>query len=228
MEILRAENLIKTYAKSGGRRVTALDGVSVTVERGEFISIVGPSGSGKSTLIHILGSIDRPDSGKVFLNGDRDIFALHKRELAVLRRRHFGIIFQFNNLLPILSVRDNIFLPADLDSSPVDEAYANELIETLGLKNCLEDSPATLSGGQQKRVSIGKALINMPDVVLADEPTSNLDYASKQDILNLLKYFNRQYDQTILLITHDMNIALQADRMLTVENGRIRYDDRIR
>lgn len=226
MKILRAEHLVKVY-HSGARTIRALDDVSFDVQSGEFISVIGSSGSGKSTLIHILGSVDRPSSGKVFLNG-QSVFEQSNETLAVFRRREIGIIYQFNNLLPTLTVEENIKLPALLDSRVLDEAYYRELIDVLGLWGCEQNLPAELSGGQQERVSIGRALINNPAVVLADEPTGNLDSRNKQEIMNLLRMCNRRYEQTILLITHDEDVALQTDRILTLEHGRLTDDQVIR
>lgn len=226
MEILRAEHLVKTYDR-GENMIRALDDVSFSIESGEFVSVVGSSGSGKSTLIHILGSVTRPDSGKVFVNG-QDVFAQSSEKLAIFRRRHVGIVYQFNNLLPRLSVKENIQLPVLLDDRRPDEAYYRELIEMLGLQGRENDLPNMLSGGQKQRVSIGRTLISTPAIVLADEPTGNLDTRNSQAIINLFKQSNKKYKQTILLITHDREIALQTDRMLTLEDGKIIRDDRIR
>lgn len=226
MEILRAEHLVKTYGK-GENAVHALNDVSLSVQSGEFVAVVGSSGSGKSTLIHILGSVDRPDSGKVYLNGE-DVFAQSNEKLAIFRRRRVGIIYQFYNLLSRLTVEENILLPALLDEQNIDRAYFNEMIELLGLKGRERDLPRQLSGGQQQRVAIGRTLINNPDVVLADEPTGNLDVRNTQEIMELFKLSNKKYEQTIILITHDENIALQADRIIAIEDGRIIQDKRIR
>ena len=226
MEILRAEHLVKTYGK-GENAVHALNDVSLSVQSGEFVAVVGSSGSGKSTLIHILGSVDRPDSGKVYLNGE-DVFAQSNEKLAIFRRRRVGIIYQFYNLLSRLTVEENILLPALLDEQKIDRAYFNEMIELLGLKGRERDLPRQLSGGQQQRVAIGRTLINNPDVVLADEPTGNLDVRNTQEIMELFKLSNKKYEQTIILITHDENIALQADRIIAIEDGRIVQDKRIR
>ena len=225
MEILQAEHLVKTYGK-GENAVRALDDVSFSVESGEFVSVVGSSGSGKSTLIHILGSVVRPDSGKVFVNG-QDVFAQSNEKLAVFRRRHVGIVYQFNNLLPRLTVKENILLPVLLDGGQVDEEYYNELIERLGLRGRENDLPGMLSGGQKQRVSIGRTLINTPAIVLADEPTGNLDTHNSQEILNLFKQMNRNNKQTILLITHDRDIAVQTDRMLSIEDGKLIHDKHV-
>jgi putative ABC transport system ATP-binding protein len=226
MELLRIEHLTKIYGK-GDNEVRALDDVSFSVEKGQFLAIVGPSGSGKSTLLHILGGVDRPDSGKVFLNG-RDVFAQKEDQLAIFRRRQVGLIYQFYNLIPVLNVRDNLTLPVLLDGRKVDEAHLQELIRTLGLEEREQHLPNQLSGGQQQRVSIGRALMNSPAVVLADEPTGNLDSRNSQEIMELLKLSNRHYGQTLIVITHDESIALQADRILTLEDGRIIRDEVIR
>ncbi|MBQ2445362.1 MAG: ABC transporter ATP-binding protein [Oscillospiraceae bacterium] len=226
MELLRIEHLTKIYGK-GDNEVRALDDVSFSVEKGQFLAIVGPSGSGKSTLLHILGGVDRPDSGKVFLNG-RDVFAQKEDQLAIFRRRQVGLIYQFYNLIPVLNVRDNLTLPVLLDGRKVDEAHLQELIRTLGLEEREQHLPNQLSGGQQQRVSIGRALMNSPAVVLADEPTGNLDSRNSQEIMELLKLSNRRYGQTLIVITHDESIALQADRILTLEDGRIIRDEVIR
>ena len=226
MELLRIEHLTKIYGK-GDNEVRALDDVSFSVEKGQFLAIVGPSGSGKSTLLHILGGVDRPDSGKVFLNG-RDVFAQKEDQLAIFRRRQVGLIYQFYNLIPVLNVRDNLTLPVLLDGKKVDEAHLQELIRTLGLEEREQHLPNQLSGGQQQRVSIGRALMNSPAVVLADEPTGNLDSRNSQEIMELLKLSNRRYGQTLIVITHDESIALQADRILTLEDGRIIRDEVIR
>ena len=226
MEILRAEHLVKTYGK-GETAIRALDDVSFTVESGEFIAVVGSSGSGKSTLIHILGSVDTPDSGKVFMNG-QDVFAQSKEKLAIFRRRQVGIIYQFYNLLSRLTVEENILLPALLDGREIDREYFNEMLELLGLQGRERDLPRQLSGGQQQRVAIGRTLITSPAVVLADEPTGNLDNKNTQEIMELFKLSNKKYNQTIILITHDEHIALQADRILAIEDGRIVNDEKIR
>ena len=222
MEILRAEHLVKTYGK-GETEIRALDDVSFSVQSGEFVAVVGSSGSGKSTLIHILGSVDTPDSGKVYMNG-QDVFAQSKDKLAIFRRRHVGIIYQFYNLLSRLTVEENILLPALLDGKEIDRAYYNELLELLGLKGREHDLPQQLSGGQQQRVAIGRTLITNPAVVLADEPTGNLDNRNTQEVMELFKLSNKKYEQTIILITHDENIAMQADRILVLEDGKIIKD----
>ena len=226
MEILRVENLSKVYG-SGENEVRALDGVSFSVEKGQFLAIIGPSGSGKSTLLHILGGVDRPTSGKVFLEG-QDVFEQDENHLAIFRRRQVGLIYQFYNLIPVLNVRDNITLPVLLDGRKVDEERLNELIRELNLSDRENHLPNQLSGGQQQRVSIGRALMNAPALLLADEPTGNLDSRNSQEIVALLKKANRQYAQTLIVITHDENIALQADRIISLEDGRIVRDEVLR
>lgn len=223
MEILRVKNLCKTYGK-GNNLVKALDNVSFSVNKGEFVSIIGPSGSGKSTLLHILGGVDTPTSGKVFLD-NRDVYAQNEEQLAIFRRRHVGLIYQFYNLIPVLNVRENITLPLLLDGRKVNEQHLNELLSTLGLSNRQTYLPNQLSGGQQQRASIGRALINMPALVLADEPTGNLDSQNSHEIIELLKLSNKKYNQTLIVITHDENIALQADRIIAIEDGRIARDE---
>lgn len=219
MEILRAENLTKKYGK-GESEVVAVDNVSFSVEKGEFLAIVGSSGSGKSTLLHLLGGVDRPTSGKVYVDG-KDIYSLNDDNLAIFRRRQVGIIYQFYNLIPILNVEENITLPCDLDGNKVDEKRLNELLKSLGLENRRKHLPNELSGGQQQRVSIGRAMINNPAIILADEPTGNLDSKSSEEIVELLKMTNKKYKQTIIMITHNLEIANRADRVLTIEDGRI-------
>ena len=226
MELLRVEHLSKIYG-TGDNEIRALDDVSFSVEKGQFVAIVGPSGSGKSTLLHILGGVDRPTEGKVFVDG-QDVFARKEDQLAVFRRRQVGLIYQFYNLIPVLNVRENLSLPVLMDGRKVDEAYLQELISVLGLKGREQHLPNQLSGGQQQRVSIGRALMNSPAVVLADEPTGNLDSKNSREILELLKLSNQRYGQTLIVITHDENIALQADRILTIEDGKIRKDQVIR
>ena len=226
MTILRVGNLCKRYGKCGSQ-VTALDNVSFSVNKGEFVAIVGASGSGKSTLLHMMGGVDRPTSGKVFIDGT-DIYALNEAQLAIFRRRQIGLIYQFYNLIPILNVEENITLPLLLDNRKVDHKRLRSIIETLGLEGRTGHLPNELSGGQQQRVSIGRALINQPAIVLADEPTGNLDSKNSREILDLLKYSNRHYHQTLIMITHDPNIALQADRMITLEDGRVIKDEVIR
>lgn len=226
MEILRVENLTKTYGK-GETSVTALDNVSFAVNKGEFVAIIGPSGSGKSTLLHIIGGVDYPTSGKVFVE-DTDIYSLNESQLAIFRRRQIGLIYQFYNLIPVLNVKENITLPLLLDGRDVDEEYLNEIISTLGLSDRINHLSNELSGGQQQRVSIGRALINSPALVLADEPTGNLDSKNSEEIISLLKLYNQMYNQTLLLITHDERIALQADRIISIEDGKIARDEVIR
>lgn len=226
MEILRVENLTKTYGK-GETSVTALDNVSFTVNKGEFVAIIGPSGSGKSTLLHIIGGVDYPTSGKVFVE-DTDIYSLDESQLAIFRRRQIGLIYQFYNLIPVLNLKENITLPLLLDGRDVDKEYLNEIISTLGLLERESHLPNELSGGQQQRVSIGRALINSPALVLADEPTGNLDSQNSEEIISLLKLYNQMYNQTLLLITHDERIALQADRIISIEDGKIARDEVIK
>ncbi len=224
MAILKVQNLVKTYGK-GENQVHAVDNVSFEVEEGEFVAIVGASGSGKSTLLHLLGGVDRPTSGKVLIEG-KDIYNLSSDALAIFRRRQIGIIYQFYNLIPILNVCENITLPCDLDHKPVSEARLDELIKTLGLTERVDHLPNQLSGGQQQRVSIGRALINDPAIILADEPTGNLDSKAGEEIVALLRLSNQKYHQTIIVITHDLEIAAQADRIITFEDGKIVKDER--
>ncbi len=226
MEILRVENLTKTYGK-GETSVKALDDVSFSVDKGEFVAIVGPSGSGKSTLLHIIGGVDFPTSGKVFVE-DTDIYSLDESQLAIFRRRQIGLIYQFYNLIPVLNIKENITLPLLLDGREEDEEYLNEIISSLGLTDRINHLPNELSGGQQQRVSIGRALINSPALVLADEPTGNLDSKNSEEIVSLLKLYNQMYNQTLLLITHDERIALQADRLISIEDGKIARDEVIK
>ena len=223
MEILKVEHLCKTYGK-GENQVKALDDVSFSVEKGEFVAIIGPSGSGKSTLLHILGGVDRPTSGKVYMDGC-DVYAQNEEQLAIFRRRQVGLVYQFYNLIPVLNVIENITLPVLMDKQEVNGERLNELLDILQLKNRGEHLPQQLSGGQQQRVSIGRALMNAPAVVLADEPTGNLDSRNSQEIVELLKFSNRKYHQTLIVITHDENIALQANRILAIEDGKIVRDD---
>ncbi len=222
MEVLRVENLCKTYG-AGDTRVDALKNVSFSVEKGEFVAIIGPSGSGKSTLLHILGGVDSPTSGQVVIDGT-PIYSLNETKLAIFRRRQIGLIYQFYNLLPVLNVRENLTLPLLLDGQKPDEAYLRELVNTLGLADRLNHLPNQLSGGQQQRVSIGRALINHPALVLADEPTGNLDSKNSAEIVELLKASNMKYHQTLIIITHDERIALQADRVISIEDGRVSGD----
>ena len=219
MEILRVDNLKKVYGK-GENAVHALDGVSFSVEQGEFVAIIGPSGSGKSTLLHILGAVDVPTSGKVIMGG-KDVFAQNEEALAIFRRRQVGLIYQFYNLIPVLNVTENITLPVLLDGRKVNEQRLQEMISLLGLDGREKHLPNQLSGGQQQRVSIGRALMNAPAVVLADEPTGNLDSKNSQEIMNLLRESNEKFHQTLIMITHDENIALQADRIIAIEDGKI-------
>ncbi len=223
MEILRVDNLKKVYGK-GENAVHALDGVSFSVEQGEFVAIIGPSGSGKSTLLHILGAVDVPTSGKVIMGG-KDVFAQNEEALAIFRRRQVGLIYQFYNLIPVLNVTENITLPVLLDGRKVNEQRLQEMISLLGLDGREKHLPNQLSGGQQQRVSIGRALMNAPAVVLADEPTGNLDSKNSQEIMNLLRESNKKFHQTLIMITHDENIALQADRIIAIEDGKIVRDE---
>ena len=226
MEILRVEHLSKIYGK-GENEVRALDDVSFSVEKGQFVAIIGPSGSGKSTLLHILGGVDRPTAGKVFLEG-QDVFAQNEDQLAIFRRRQVGLIYQFYNLIPVLNVTENITLPVLMDGRKVNQERLEDLLTTLALKGREKNLPNQLSGGQQQRVSIGRALMNSPAVVLADEPTGNLDSKNSQEIVELLKLSNKQYGQTLIVITHDESIALQADRIITIEDGKITRDEVVR
>ncbi len=223
MEIVRVENLTKVYGK-GNTKVVALDNVSFSVNQGEFVAIVGASGSGKSTLLHLIGGVDRPTSGKVFVGG-KNIYDLDDDKLAIFRRREVGLIYQFYNLIPILNVEENITLPLDLDGRKVDPEKLKNLIKLLGLENRKTHLPNELSGGQQQRVSIGRALITHPSVVLADEPTGNLDSKSSEEIITLLKRSNEEYKQTIIMITHNMELARVADRIIVIEDGHIKGDN---
>ena len=225
MEILRVENLTKEYGKKD-TKVVALDNVSFSIQKGEFVAIVGPSGSGKSTLLHMLGGVDRPSSGKVYIDGT-DIYSLNNDELAIFRRRQVGLIYQFYNLIPILNVVENITLPCDLDGVKVDKKKIEDMLNTLGLQNRKTHLPNELSGGQQQRVSIGRAIINNPAIVLADEPTGNLDSKSSREIIDLLRLSNKKYNQTLIVITHDENIALEADRVITIADGKIIKDEKV-
>ena len=219
MEILKVENLTKVYG-SGNNKVVALDNVSFSVEKGEFVSIVGASGSGKSTLLHLLGGVDRPTSGKVLIN-DTDIFKMNDDELAIFRRRQVGLIYQFYNLIPILNVRENITLPLELDNKRVSDEEVDNLIKMLGLDKRSKHLPNELSGGEQQRTSIGRALISRPAIVLADEPTGNLDTKASEEIVSLLKKSNKEMKQTIIMITHNLELAKVADRIIEMEDGRI-------
>ncbi len=226
MEILKVENLTKKYGKKD-TEVVALDNVSFSVNKGEFVAIVGASGSGKSTLLHLIGGVDKPTSGKVYINGT-DIYSLNNDNLAIFRRRQVGLIYQFYNLIPILNVKENITLPCDLDGQKVDEKRLNELLYILGLEKRINHLPNELSGGQQQRVSIGRAMINHPSIVLADEPTGNLDSKVSREIIDLLKISNQKYNQTLIVITHDENIALEADRIITIQDGKLISDEKIK
>ena len=224
MDILRVENLVKTY-KNGNTTINAVDNVSFSVEKGDFVAIVGASGSGKSTLLHLLGGVDRPTSGKVFID-NVDIYSMNNDALAIFRRRQVGLIYQFYNLIPILNVEENIVLPCKLDGKNVSKDRLNEIIDTLGLSTRRKHLPNELSGGQQQRVSIGRAIINNPALVLADEPTGNLDSKASDEIVALLKESNKKYKQTIIVITHDPDIASVANRVITIEDGKIVSDVR--
>jgi len=226
MEILRVENLSKIYGKAE-TEVKALDNVSFSIEKGQFVAIIGPSGSGKSTLLHILGGVDKPTSGKVFVDGC-DVYAQNDEQLAIFRRRQVGLIYQFYNLIPVLNVTENITLPVLMDGQKVNKERLKELLQVLKLEERQKHLPNQLSGGQQQRVSIGRALMNAPAVVLADEPTGNLDSKNSQEIVELLKLSNKKYNQTLIMITHDENIALQADRIIAIEDGKIIRDEVIR
>mgnify|MGYP000184576229 FL=1 len=224
MEILRIENLNKIYGK-GDNQVKAVDNVSFSVEKGEFVAIICASGSGKSTLLHLIGGVDRPTSGKVFIEG-KDIYSLNDDNLAIFRRRQVGLIYQFYNLIPVLNVAENITLPTKLDGRDVDEKRLDELLKTLRLEKRKYNLPNQLSGGQQQRVSIGRAIINEPALMLADEPTGNLDSKASEEIISLLKLSNKKYNQTVIVITHDEKIALEADRIITIDDGKIIKDER--
>ncbi|MGM0845655.1 MAG: ABC transporter ATP-binding protein [Bacillota bacterium] len=226
MSILQIENLSKVYGK-GETAVKALDDVSFSVEKGEFVAIIGPSGSGKSTLLHLLGGVDRPSSGKVMVD-NTDIYQLNETQLAIFRRRQIGLIYQFYNLIPILTVEENMTLPMLLDEHKVDQKQFSDIASTLGLTNRLSHLPNQLSGGQQQRVSIGRALISNPAIILADEPTGNLDSKNSGEIMELLKMFNKTYNQTLIVITHDERIALQADRVIEINDGKVAKDEVIR
>lgn len=226
MEILRIEHLSKQYGK-GESAVKALDDISFSVQKGEFVAIIGPSGSGKSTLLHMLGGVDRPTSGKVYVQ-DTDMYALDETQLAIFRRRQIGLIYQFFNLIPVLTVEENMTLPLLLDKQKVDKKQLDVLVQTLNLKQRLNHLPNQLSGGQQQRVSIGRAIISNPAIMLADEPTGNLDSKNSSEIIDLLKMLNKTYQQTLIVITHDERIALQADRIISIEDGRIAKDEVIR
>lgn len=226
MEILKIEHLSKIYG-TGDSAVKALDDVSFSVRKGEFVAIIGPSGSGKSTLLHMLGGVDRPTSGKVLVE-DTDMYNLDETQLAIFRRRQIGLIYQFFNLIPVLTVEENITLPLLLDNQKVDKKQLDGLVKTLNLQHRLNHLPNQLSGGQQQRVSIGRALISNPAIMLADEPTGNLDSKNSSEIIDLLQMLNKSYHQTLIVITHDERIALQADRVISIEDGRIAKDEVIR
>ena len=223
MEILKVENLSKSYGK-GEAKVDALKDINLSINKGEFVAIVGPSGSGKSTLLHLLGGVDKPTKGKVHIN-DVDIYNLKEKDLSIFRRRNVGLIYQFYNLIPVLTAKENILLPAELDNRKIDKEYLDDLLNTLGLKERENHLPNELSGGQQQRTSIGRALINRPSIILADEPTGNLDSKNSKEVLELLKISAKKYNQTLIMITHDPSIALQAQRVITIEDGIIKSDE---
>lgn len=222
-EILKVENLTKVYGK-GENRVVAVDNVSFSVKRGEFVAIVGSSGSGKSTILHLIGGVDRPTSGKVYIEG-KDVYSLNEENLAIFRRRQVGLIYQFYNLIPILNVEENITLPLELDGKEVDRKHLNQVLDTLGLKDRTKHLPNELSGGQQQRTSIGRAMITNPAIILADEPTGNLDSKASEEIVELLKLSNKKYKQTIIMITHNLEMAKEADRIIKIEDGKIVKED---
>ena len=224
MEILKVENLNKIYGK-GENEVKAVNNISFSVQKGEFVAIVGASGSGKSTLLHLLGGVDRPTSGRVFIDG-QDIYKLNDEQLAIFRRRQVGLIYQFYNLIPILNVEENITLPCNLDGKEVKQEKLDEMLKTLKIENRRKHLPNELSGGQQQRVSIGRAIINNPAIMLADEPTGNLDSKASEEIISLLRLSNKKYNQTVIVITHDEKIALEADRVITIDDGRIIKDEK--
>lgn len=226
MEFLKIENLCKVYG-DGENRVTALDDISLTIEKGEFIAIIGSSGSGKSTLLHILGGVDVPTSGKVYLE-NQDVYSQNNEKLAIFRRRQVGLIYQFHNLIPTLNVVENITLPILMDKRKVNEERLDDLLEMLGLQDRKHHLPNQLSGGQQQRVSIGRALMNAPAVMLADEPTGSLDSRNGHEIIKLLKESNKKYGQTLIMVTHDENIALQADRIIGISDGKVVRNERVR
>ncbi|SHJ42851.1 putative ABC transport system ATP-binding protein [Clostridium cavendishii DSM 21758] len=223
MEVLRAENLIKSYGKNEAK-VNAVNGINLTINKGEFVAIVGPSGSGKSTLLHLLGGVDNPTKGKVYIDGI-DIYGLKENELSVLRRRKIGFIFQYYNLIPVLNAKENILIPVLLDHKKEDAEYIEELMEVLGLQDRKNHLPSQLSGGQQQRVAIGRALANKPSIILADEPTGNLDSKNSKEILELLKLSVKKFNQTLVIITHDLNLAKQADRIIKISDGKIFSDE---
>lgn len=226
MALIEVKNLCKVYG-SGEAKVDALKDINLEIEQGEFVAIVGPSGSGKSTLLHLLGGVDKPSYGEVIIKGE-SIYKLKEKELSILRRRKIGFVFQFFNLIPVLTAEENIEMPVLLDGNKIDKKYMDELLKLLGLETRRKHHPSELSGGQQQRVSIGRALANKPSVILADEPTGNLDSKNSKEILELLKYSAKKYNQTLILITHDMNIAKAADRIITIEDGKITTDEVMR
>lgn len=225
MEVLKIEDLCKRYDE-GETQVSALKNISLSVEKGEFVAIVGQSGSGKSTLLHLIGGVDKPTSGKIYVNGE-EVYQKTREELAIFRRRQVGLVYQFYNLIPILNVEENMTLPLKLDGKKIDEKRLNELLGILGLTERRKHLPKQLSGGQQQRVSIGRALMNEPSLLLADEPTGNLDQENSQEIIELLKHSNRKYDQTLLIVTHNEDIAAQADRIIRLQDGKIVSDERL-
>lgn len=226
MAFIEVKNLCKVYG-SGEAEIKALDNINLNIEQGEFVAIVGPSGSGKSTLLHLLGGVDNPTSGEVSIKGE-SIYKLKEKELSILRRRKLGFVFQFFNLIPVLTAEENIEMPVLLDNNKIDKNYMNELLKLLGLEERRNHHPSELSGGQQQRVSIGRALANKPSIILADEPTGNLDSKNSKEVLELLKYCAKKYNQTLILITHDINIAKSADRIITIEDGKISTDEVIK
>ena len=226
MALIEVKNLSKIYG-SGEAEVKALKNINLNIEQGEFVAIVGPSGSGKSTLLNLLGGVDKPSSGEVIIKGE-SIYKLKEKELSILRRRKLGFVFQFFNLIPVLTAEENIEMPVLLDNGKIDKNYMNELLKLLGLEERRNHHPSELSGGQQQRVSIGRALANKPSIILADEPTGNLDSKNSKEVLELLKYCAKKYNQTLILITHDINIAKSADRVITIEDGQITTDEVIK
>ena len=226
MSLIEVKNLSKVYG-SGEAEVKALENINLNIEQGEFVAIVGPSGSGKSTLLHLLGGVDKPSSGEVMIKGE-SIYKLNEKELSILRRRKLGFVFQFFNLIPVLTAEENIEMPVLLDNGKMDKNYMNELLKLLGLEERRKHHPSELSGGQQQRVSIGRALANKPSIILADEPTGNLDSKNSKEVLELLKYCAKKYNQTLILITHDINIAKSADRVITIQDGKIATDEVIK
>ncbi|MBP3917519.1 ABC transporter ATP-binding protein [Clostridium sp.] len=226
MALIEVKNLSKVYG-SGEAEVKALKNINLNIEQGEFVAIVGPSGSGKSTLLHLLGGVDKPSSGEVIIKGE-SIYKLKEKELSILRRRKLGFVFQFFNLIPVLTAEENIEMPVLLDNGKIDKNYMDELLKLLGLEERRNHHPSELSGGQQQRVSIGRALANKPSIILADEPTGNLDSKNSKEVLELLKYCAKKYNQTLILITHDINIAKSADRVITIEDGQITSDEVIK